>query len=210
MILIQSTPASINWRVFAFAERRPGDVHRRPGNVSARDALLDCDDRLQRRREIANGCDTSHEHLLGRRGDDDALELRRVRIEPVARIRMARVHQMNVEIPQPREHREPFGRNGLVVSGNRERIDRSDLLDALAADQDDAVTKRRIACAVDQRAADHRERPAQRRTLRRALLSRHRHRNAGDDDDRQASGSHDPQRLDDAGHFDTGGSGRLY
>jgi hypothetical protein len=35
-----------------------------------------------------------------------------------------------------------------------------DLLNPLVTDQDDAVTKRRAACSVKQRAADQRERPA--------------------------------------------------
>ena len=147
-------------RVPSFRERRTGDVHRRPGDFSARDALPDGKDWLRRRREIADGCHAGHQHLLRRRGHDDPLELRRVGVEPIARIRMTRVHQMHVEIPQPREHGESFRGHGLVAVRHRQRIGRSDLLDAFAADQDDAVTKRRAACAVDQRAANQRERPA--------------------------------------------------
>ena len=179
MTLIQSTPASINWLVFvlrigrtgdiprlngvrvpSFRERRTGDVHRRPGDFSARDALPDGKDWLRRRREIADGRHAGHQHLLRRRGHDDPLELRRVGVEPIPHVRMTRVHQMHVEIPQPGEHGESFRGHGLVAVRHRQRNGRSDLLDAFAADQDDAVTKRRAACAVDQRAANQRERPA--------------------------------------------------
>ena len=102
LILIRSTPPSIRRLVCVCAsdtpetpclhgvcsaspgERGAGDVQRRPGDVS-----------------IANRRHTRHQHLSGRRG---RARTAGVSVEPMTAVGMARVHQMHVKVPQPREH----------------------------------------------------------------------------------------------------------
>ena len=138
--LIQSTPASTNWLVFALASAAPETFHvwtafgfpplvsAGPATYSAGPGISPLAMRLLTARIGCGGAARSrarrhagHQHLLGRRGHDDPLELRRVGVEPIARVRMTRVHQMDVEIPQPGEHGEPFRGHALVAVRHRQR-----------------------------------------------------------------------------------------
>ena len=62
------------------------------------------------------------------------------------------------EIPQPRQDRQTFGRDLLVLGWHLQRPNRADSLDAITANEHDTVAKRCSAHAIDQRTANERER----------------------------------------------------
>ncbi len=153
-----------------FRQRRSRGIDGGSRQPTTRDPLLDSEDRVRWRREVPHAGHASHQHLPGRRRDRDALEIRRVP-EPCARIGMTAVDQMHVQIPEAREHGQAFGRNLLVAGWHCQRCRRADAFDPIASHQDHAVAYRTGARAVDQRAADKRER---RRRLRGGTFTVHR------------------------------------
>ena len=69
-------------------------------------------------------------------------------------IAVAQKRSVDVVIPEAGQHRHPLGGNLLVARRNRQRFDRSDLLNAIAANQHHAVADRLTRPSIDQRAAD--------------------------------------------------------
>src|SRR5262245_47461547 len=69
-------------------------------------------------------------------------------------IAMAVDHQMDVHIPQTRQHGHAFGRDHLGVFWDRQGSSLADGFDPFSIDDNDAVAKRLSAVAVNQRSSD--------------------------------------------------------
>jgi hypothetical protein len=72
---------------------------------------------------------------------------------------VAAIEQVHVQIPQTGQDRHPFGRNPLIPARHRERLDCPNSLDAIAADEDDAVADRLSTGSVYQCAPYQRRGP---------------------------------------------------
>jgi hypothetical protein len=135
------------------AQHRPRHVQARPVDDAFADPPADAGRRLQRRADVARAGHARLQELA--RGDrhQDALRQRAVGLVPAARVGMAEPHQGHLHVPEAGQHRHPLGRDdlGAVRDGDLARAAHGE--DAVALDHDDAVRDRRVAVAVDHRAA---------------------------------------------------------
>ena len=85
------------------------DVEARPGDLARGDPLLDVQDLLERRAEVAHGRDAAHQQLLRRDRHDLVAEARHVGLVPVLVVRVAEDHQVDVHVHQSGQHAHAGG-----------------------------------------------------------------------------------------------------
>src|SRR5262249_11041298 len=117
---------------------RAGDVERRAGNFTGVDGVADFDAFFQRPAQIARAGHAGQQQLFGRSRHYDRAELRRIGFVPMRVIAVAVDHQVDVHVPEARQHSHSFGRNQLGVAGNGQGPAGAWGFDAFAFNDDDA------------------------------------------------------------------------
>jgi hypothetical protein len=135
-------------------EEGAGDVESGARDLPLAHGVAHGQDVVERRAEVAGGGHAGEEELAGRRRHDRSPEELGIGLVPVIVVGVADDHQVDVHVPQPREHAHPFRRDHLGPIRDLYLAHPPDLLDPLAGNKHDAVFDRPAAVAVDQPAAD--------------------------------------------------------
>ena len=130
----------------------------RTGDLVPLDLLLDRDDVVERRAEVARARDAGAEQLLRRDGHDEIGVARAVQVVPPLVVAVAEDLEVHVHVDEARHDGHAVGVDRPHARGNGDGAGRTDGGDALARDEDHAVLDRRPAVAVEDAAAGDGER----------------------------------------------------